>query len=347
MARVEIKNLVKTYQSNTTIFDKFSITFEDGEFIVILGPSGCGKSTLLRSIAGLETVQSGEILVDGRNIVKDDPKDRDMAMVFQNYALYPHKTVYGNLEFGLKMRGISKSVREDRIKEVAEIIGLKDYLNRKPRQLSGGQKQRVALGRALVNNPNIFLMDEPLSNLDAKLRLKMRSEIIQLYRRLGKSMIYVTHDQVEAMTMASRILLLNNGKIQQFDTPDNLYHQPANLFTAQFMGTPQMNVYLLPVKKGQVEFANQFYKIPVTYTHDEIYLGIRAEDININPRGPFSFNYAENLGNESLIYLKHDLTEVVIRTDETSYLKEDNFFELTFLVNKIHWFDALSEKRIN
>lgn len=347
MARVEIKNLVKTYQSNTTIFDKFSITFEDGEFIVILGPSGCGKSTLLRSIAGLETVQSGEILVDGRNIVKDDPKDRDMAMVFQNYALYPHKTVYGNLEFGLKMRGISKSVREDRIKEVAEIIGLKDYLNRKPRQLSGGQKQRVALGRALVNNPNIFLMDEPLSNLDAKLRLKMRSEIIQLYRRLGKSMIYVTHDQVEAMTMASRILLLNNGKIQQFDTPDNLYHQPANLFTAQFMGTPQMNVYLLPVKKGQVEFANQFYKIPVTYTHDEIYLGIRAEDININPRGPFSFNYAENLGNESLIYLKHDLTEVVIRTDGTSYLKEDNFFELTFLVNKIHWFDALSEKRIN
>ena len=347
MAKVEIKNLVKTYQINTKIFDDFSVTFEDGEFIVILGPSGCGKSTLLRSIAGLETIQSGEILVNGHNIVHDDPKDRDMAMVFQNYALYPHKTVYGNLEFGLKMRKISKSIRDKRIKEVSEIIGLKEYLERKPRQLSGGQKQRVALGRALVNNPNIFLMDEPLSNLDAKLRLKMRSEIIQLYRRLGKSMIYVTHDQVEAMTMATRILLLNSGKIQQFDTPDNLYHQPENLFTAQFMGTPQMNVYLLPVNNGQVKFSNHFYKIPSIYTHDEIYLGIRAEDITVNPTGPFSFNFAENLGNESLIYLGNDHDEVVVRMNDSLKYENSDSLDLYFIEEKIHWFDAQTEKRLN
>lgn len=347
MATIEIKNLTKAYSENENIFEDFSVSFKDNEFIVILGPSGCGKSTLLRSIAGLETIQAGEILVDGVDIVHTDPKDRDMAMVFQNYALYPSKTVYGNLEFGLKMRQVPKADRNRRIQEVAKTLGIADYLQRKPKQLSGGQKQRVALGRALVNEPKVFLMDEPLSNLDAKLRVKMRSEIIQIHKQVNRSIIYVTHDQVEAMTMADRVLLLNQGDIQQFDRPEVLYHQPRNVFTALFIGAPQMNLYQLPVQAGRVQLADLTLEVPEGYSLDTIYLGFRGEDARLVPGGgPICYNHSENLGNEYLIYSQLEDKELVVRSPKDLVGASSQNYSLDLNPNKLHWFHGESQLRI-
>ena len=241
MSSVTLKNINKTYDNKKTIIKNVNLEINDKEFIVLVGASGCGKSTLLRMIAGLEDITGGEIYIDDKKVNDVAPKDRDIAFVFQSYALYPHMTVYDNIAFGLKMRKVPKTEIDEKVKKAAEILNLTELLNRKPKQLSGGQRQRVALGRAIVRNPKVFLMDEPLSNLDAKLRVQMRSEIKKLHERLQTTFIYVTHDQTEALTMGDRIVVLNNGDIQQVDTPDNIYNNPSNTFVAGFVGSPQMN----------------------------------------------------------------------------------------------------------
>ena len=241
MSSVTIKNVKKTYDNNKTVINNVNLEIKDKEFVVLVGASGCGKSTLLRMIAGLEDITSGEILIGDKVVNNVAPKDRDIAFVFQSYALYPHMSVKENIAFGLKMRKTPKAVIEEKVKQAAEILNLTEYLDRKPKQLSGGQRQRVALGRAIVRNPKVFLMDEPLSNLDAKLRVQMRSEIKKLHERLQTTFIYVTHDQTEALTMGDRIVVLNNGDIQQVDTPDEIYNNPKNTFVAGFVGSPQMN----------------------------------------------------------------------------------------------------------
>lgn len=241
MSNVILKNVRKTYDNNKTVIKNVSLEIKDKEFVVLVGSSGCGKSTLLRMIAGLEDISSGEIYIGDKKVNDVPPKDRDIAFVFQSYALYPHMTVCENIAFGLKMRKVDKATIEKKVQEAAEILNLGEYLDRKPKQLSGGQRQRVALGRAIVRNPKVFLMDEPLSNLDAKLRVQMRSEIKKLHEKLQTTFIYVTHDQTEALTMGDRIVVLNNGDIQQVDTPEQIYNNPKNTFVAGFVGSPQMN----------------------------------------------------------------------------------------------------------
>ena len=241
MSNVILKNIRKTYDNNKTVINNVNLEIKDKEFVVLVGASGCGKSTLLRMIAGLEDITSGEIFIGDKKVNDIPPKDRDIAFVFQSYALYPHMTVRENIAFGLKMRKVPKSEIDKKVKEAADILNLGEYLDRKPKQLSGGQRQRVALGRAIVRNPKVFLMDEPLSNLDAKLRVQMRSEIKKLHQKLQTTFIYVTHDQTEALTMGDRIVILNNGDIQQIDTPDMIYNRPKNIFVAGFIGSPQMN----------------------------------------------------------------------------------------------------------
>ena len=243
MASLLLKGIYKVYPSGVTAVTDFNLDIKDKEFIVFVGPSGCGKSTTLRMIAGLEEISKGELYIDGKLVNDVVPKDRDIAMVFQNYALYPHMTVYDNMAFGLKLRKVPKQIIDERVKEAAAILGITDYLTRKPKALSGGQRQRVALGRAIVREPKVFLLDEPLSNLDAKLRAQMRTEISKLHARLATTFIYVTHDQVEAMTMGTRIVVMKDGFMQQVDTPQNLYDYPINQFVAGFIGTPQMNFF--------------------------------------------------------------------------------------------------------
>lgn len=247
MSEVVLENVCKRYESGSVAVSNVSLTVRDGEFLVLVGPSGCGKSTTLRMVAGLEEMTSGSIHIGGRCVNNLPPKDRDIAMVFQNYALYPHMTVFENMAFGLKLRHVPRREIQARVNEAAEILGLQEYMKRLPKQLSGGQRQRVAVGRAIVRKPKVFLFDEPLSNLDAKMRVEMRGEITRLHRRLGATMIYVTHDQVEAMTMSDRIVVMDRGVVQQCDRPLEVYRQPANLFVAGFVGTPPMNL----VKHGQ------------------------------------------------------------------------------------------------
>ena len=291
MAEVILKNVCKIYEGGVRAVNSVSIDIHDKEFMVLVGPSGCGKSTTLRMIAGLEEISDGEIKI-GERIVDDvPPKDRDIAMVFQNYALYPHMTVYENLAFGLKLRKFPKAEIDKRVKEAADILGIGDYLLRKPKALSGGQRQRVAVGRAIVRKPAVFLFDEPLSNLDAKMRVQMRAEINKLHTRLGTTMIYVTHDQIEAMTMGDRICVMKDGFIQQIDTPLNIYDNPANTFVAGFIGTPPMNIFrgeLVAGSTGLVFKSGQYVSIPLppawnsalgNFIGKEILFGIRPEDI--------------------------------------------------------------------
>ena len=291
MAEVILKNVCKIYEGGVKAVNSVSIDIHDKEFMVLVGPSGCGKSTTLRMIAGLEEISDGEIRI-GERVVNDvPPKDRDIAMVFQNYALYPHMTVYENLAFGLKLRKFSKEEIEKRVKEAADILGIGDYLQRKPKALSGGQRQRVAVGRAIVRKPAVFLFDEPLSNLDAKMRVQMRAEINKLHTRLGTTMIYVTHDQIEAMTMGDRICVMKDGVIQQIDTPLNIYDKPANTFVAGFIGTPPMNIFkgTLAAENGAFVFkAGSGISIALpadwkpaieSYAGKDILFGIRPEDI--------------------------------------------------------------------
>ena len=306
MSNVSLRNLSKSYDRTKTIIDNINLEISDKEFIVLVGASGCGKSTILRMIAGLEDITKGEILIGDKVVNNVHPKDRDIAFVFQSYALYPHMSVYDNIAFGLKMRKTDKKVIDEKVKEVAKVLDLTQYLDRKPKQLSGGQRQRVALGRAMVRNPKVFLMDEPLSNLDAKLRVQMRSEIKKLHRKLDTTFIYVTHDQTEALTMGDRIVVLDKGVIQQVDTPKNIYSNPANTFVAGFIG--QMNFIDAKIENGFLTFSG--INIPLS---DDLKskLGDRAElTLGIRPENMTSGDYkltvevdiSEMLGSEKIAY---------------------------------------------
>ncbi|HEY8804899.1 MAG TPA: sn-glycerol-3-phosphate ABC transporter ATP-binding protein UgpC, partial [Clostridium sp.] len=296
MANLSLRHIIKVYDKSVTAVKDFNLEIEDKEFVVFVGPSGCGKSTVLRMIAGLEEITKGELYIAGE--LKNDvsPKDRDIAMVFQNYALYPHMTVYDNMAFGLKLRRIPKNEIATKVNEAAKILGIQPLLDRKPKALSGGQRQRVAMGRAIVREPKVFLMDEPLSNLDAKLRVQMRSEISKLYMKLQTTFIYVTHDQTEAMTLGTKIVVMNDGVIQQIDTPQNLYEHPKNVFVAGFIGSPQMNLTNTKIseKDGKVVINFEDSSIQINsedsvilrekgYIGKDIIIGIRPENINDDP----------------------------------------------------------------
>lgn len=361
MTAVRVQHLTKHF-ANTTVVSGVSLDIQDKEFVVLVGPSGCGKSTTLRMIAGLETISSGEIYIGDKLVNDIAPKDRDIAMVFQNYALYPHMTVFQNMAFGLKIKGIPKAEIQQRVEQAAAIVGLTNFLKRKPASLSGGQRQRVALGRAIVRNPKVFLFDEPLSNLDAKLRVQMRLEITRLQRKLGVTTIYVTHDQVEAMTMADRIAVMKDGLLQQFDTPVNTYSKPVNVFVAGFIGSPAMNFIPCTMDSdfvlrdaGQTFSLDMKGYIPATTQSHNLVAGIRPEDIH-GDNGLHIASYhpvtlfveaVEPIGSDSFLYGKigsHDLVARIRPEDETHL---DQPRTLYVDRSKIHLFDATSGMRIN
>lgn len=341
MARITLNNVRKTYSGAQETIKGVSLDIADGEFLVLVGPSGCGKSTLLRMIAGLETISSGEISIGDRVVNTLEPSERDIAMVFQNYALYPHMTVYQNLAYGLKNRNTPAAVIEERIKKAAATLEIEQYLERKPRQLSGGQRQRVAMGRAIVREPSAFLFDEPLSNLDAKLRVQMRVEIKRLQRALATTSVYVTHDQMEAMTLADRLVVLNGGKIEQVGTPIELYERPASTFVATFIGSPSMN--LLDVSRGGFSLSETALpKAPAT-------LGVRPEDLKLVDAAPadaafcceVSVGAVELVGAESYVYgnLKTG-TEIVFRVSGRSRIETGDVLTVCADAKDLHAFDA-------
>lgn len=345
MNSIFLHNINKSY-NNKKVIDNFNLTINDKQFVVFLGPSGCGKSTLLRIIAGLEDIDSGEIWLDNTNITKKEPKDRDVSMVFQNYALYPHMTVYRNIAINLELKKIPKETIKNKVMEIAKILHIEDLLDRKPRQLSGGQMQRVALARAMIKEPKIFLMDEPLSNLDTKLRVQTRAEIIKLYNRLQTTTIYVTHDQIEAMTMADTIVLMKDGKIEQQGSPEELYNKPQTLFTAQFIGSPQINTINCEVNNKSITLFEK--TIPVPINTNKIIAALRAEDLKIIPGDNFKVEIIENLGNEKLVYLiDKDNNSIAVRTDVNSLIKQNDKVNVDFNSEKIHLFDAVSKLRLN
>ncbi len=366
MAKVTLTNVDKIYPGDVKAVSDFNLEINDGEFVVLVGPSGCGKSTTLRMVAGLEEITSGTISI-GERIVNDvPPKDRDIAMVFQNYALYPHMTVRDNMAFGLKLRKFPKQEINQRIDEAATILGLGGLLDRRPKALSGGQRQRVAVGRAIVRKPAVFLFDEPLSNLDAKLRIQMRVEISQLHNRLESTMIYVTHDQVEAMTMGTRICVMKDGLIQQVDDPITLYDSPANLFVAGFIGTPPMNFFkgVVEAEGEQLTFAaNSGFRMPVPtrqrelvgpYSGKQIVLGIRPEDIGSPaaeqltgaPRIKAAVDVIEPMGSESYVYLSIGEDHFVSRVDAHQQYRVGTQAEPAVFLDKVHFFDPESEKTV-
>src|SRR6476646_2425197 len=310
MATVTFDEATRQYPGNPIpSVDKLNIDIADGEFLVLVGPSGCGKSTSLRMLAGLEDVNAGRILIGDRDVTDVPPKDRDIAMVFQNYALYPHMTVADNMGFALKIAGVSKEERAERVREAAKLLDLEPYLDRKPKALSGGQRQRVAMGRAIVRNPQVFLMDEPLSNLDAKLRVQTRTQIASLNRRLGVTTVYVTQDQVEAMTMGDRVAVLKDGLLMQVDTPRNLYDKPKNVFVAGFIGSPAMNLLELPGVDGGVQFGGTVYPVPHDVLEEAsgktVTLGSRPEDLETAPQGEglkVEVDVVEELGADAYVY---------------------------------------------
>lgn len=368
MATVVLKNVSKFYDDKTKAVDNINIDIQDKEFVVLVGPSGCGKTTTLRMIAGLEEISAGEILIDGKVINNLPPKDRDIAMVFQNYALYPHMTVYDNLAFGLKLRKLDKQEIDKRVNEAARILGLEKYLNRKPKALSGGQRQRVAVGRAIVRNPKVFLFDEPLSNLDAKLRVQMRSEISRLHKELGATIIYVTHDQVEAMTMGDKIVVMKDGCVQQVDTPLNLYNFPSNKFVAGFIGSPSMNfikgeivqensqLFFQSSKKNlRFTIPDKFKNSLITKSILKVSLGIRPEDIYLmnessKAENKTSFNtiiqLVEPLGNQTLIYSDFEDQQLVSEHRGFINISKGATQEMFLDINKIHFFNEENELRI-
>ena len=329
MANIELKNIEKSFGNNKVI-NNFNIKINDGEFIVLVGPSGCGKSTLLRMISGLESVDKGEIHLDNKIINNLIPSKRGIAMVFQSYALYPHMNVYENMSFGLKTEKLQKNEIDKKVKDAAKTLQIEDLLERKPRQLSGGQRQRVAIGRAITRNPKLFLFDEPLSNLDAALRSEMRVEISKLHKQLNTNMIYVTHDQVEAMTLADKIVILNNGNVEQVGTPDEIYNNPSNIFVAEFIGMPKMNI----LKNGIDSVLKELN------LETDVYLGIRPEHINTNGDGEIKLDIKvdliENLGFEKIIYATFKGQEIRIKTSNNI---SQNLQQISFQKNKIFLFD--------
>ena len=312
-----IKSLHKSF-GDTEVLRDINVSIEPGDFLVLVGPSGCGKSTLLNCIAGLEETTRGEIWVAGRNVTQTPPRDRDIAMVFQSYALYPTMTVAQNIGFGMRVRRIASAQIDTRVKEVAAMLQIEHLLDRRPSQLSGGQRQRVAMGRALVRNPALFLFDEPLSNLDAKLRVEMRREIRELHQRTNTSMVYVTHDQVEAMTLATKIVILKNGEVQQVGTPDDIYHRPANTFVADFMGSPPMSL-LTATRSGERLELSEAITLPVPPTMPAdakaLTVGIRPEDITLDPEGPFSMEAGmiEKTGPDAFVNLRAGTQTILAR----------------------------------
>lgn len=365
MAGLSLKNIYKVYSGNVTAVRDFNLEIEDKEFIVFVGPSGCGKSTTLRMIAGLEEISQGELKIDTKLVNDVAPKDRDIAMVFQNYALYPHMSVYDNMAFGLKLRKIPKADIDKKVREAAKILDIEHLLERKPKALSGGQRQRVAMGRAIVREPKVFLMDEPLSNLDAKLRVQMRTEIAKLHHKLQTTIIYVTHDQTEAMTLASRIVVMKDGVIQQVDTPQKIYEHPANIFVAGFIGSPQMNFIEAKVeeKGGNVTlvFGEDSIVVPSEkaqvlkssgYVGKEVIMGIRPENITDDEEViaadkdaviKAKVEVTELMGAETYIYLTKGKSNMVVRLNGTSKAKAGDVFTMALDTNKIHVFDKESE----
>jgi len=370
MAGLRLKNVYKVYAGGVTAVSDFNLNIEDKEFLVLVGPSGCGKSTTLRMIAGLEEITEGEVYIGNRLVNDVAPKDRDIAMVFQNYALYPHMSVYDNMAFGLKLRKTPKEEIRRRVNEAARILGIEHLLDRKPSALSGGQKQRVALGRAIVRSPQVFLLDEPLSNLDAKLRAQMRTELSKLHQKLQTTFIYVTHDQVEAMTMATRIVVMKDGFIQQVDTPQMLYEKPCNLFVAGFIGSPQMNFINANVEEvnGEIHllFGRNDIKLPegkakkleaTGYVDRSVIIGIRPENIHNEEmylqQMPDSVvdakvEVVEMLGSETLLYLDIDGTNgnVCAKVSSRTKVRPGDVIKVAIDANKIHVFDKETEKTI-
>ncbi len=352
MNSVCLKNIVKSYTKDKIVIHNFNVEIQEGEFVVLVGPSGCGKSTLLRIIAGLETVTSGEIYIHGHYMNHVSPKDRDIAMVFQNYALYPHMNVFNNLAFGLKLRKVPKAEIEKQVRRASEILEISELLHRKPKELSGGQRQRVALGRALVRNPKVFLFDEPLSNLDAKLRVQMRTQIKKLHQELKTTMIYVTHDQVEAMTMGDRIIILKDGVTQQVGSPLEVYQSPNNVFVGSFIGSPSMNFIEGRLNKNSFVAAGfsmdmKNYKILNNVKSDQVYLGIRPEDIEAGLGDVVAkLLITEPLGNESILNMKIGNSPLVVRDTSGQIYKPDSTIPLRFKEDKILFFDKKTGVRI-
>ncbi|MEC1773006.1 ABC transporter ATP-binding protein [Schinkia azotoformans] len=365
MADIRLEHIYKTYNKNVTVVKDFNLHIEDKEFIVFVGPSGCGKSTILRMIAGLEEITDGHLYINEKLVNDVAPKERDIAMVFQNYALYPHMNVYDNMAFGLKLRKINKADIDRRVKEAAAILGLEDYLDRKPKALSGGQRQRVALGRAIVRDAQVFLMDEPLSNLDAKLRVQMRSEILKLHQRLGTTTIYVTHDQTEAMTMATRIVVLKDGLIQQVGSPEEVYNRPENIFVGGFIGSPAMNFFKGVLKENRTfMIGTTSIKVPGKtmkmlqengYINKELVLGIRPENIKDDPEflqvSPdtvvkVKIDVVELTGAEMILYSTIEGQDLLARINSRTAIHAGQEIELGLEMNKAHFFDKETEERI-
>lgn len=365
MANLVLKNIKKRYPNGFEAVKDFNLEIKDKEFVIFVGPSGCGKSTTLRMIAGLEEISEGELYIDDKKMNDVEPKDRDIAMVFQNYALYPHMTVYDNMAFGLKQRKVPKEEIKEKVEYAAKILGLEELLDRKPKALSGGQRQRVAMGRAIVRNPKVFLMDEPLSNLDAKLRVQMRAELAELHNRLGNTMIYVTHDQTEAMTLGTRIVVMKDGIIQQVDTPQNLYEKPCNLFVAGFMGSPQMNFLDSQVSVEQdnvyLLLAGQKILMPKDkaeslkkYDGKTVVLGIRPEYVKDNETAiskadavfESEVKIYELLGAEVFLYFEIDGKDVTARVEPNTPARVGDKIKICFDVDKINVFDKETEQVI-
>ncbi len=368
MASVKLKNIYKRFEGGVTAVSDFNLDIEDKEFVILVGPSGCGKTTTLRMVAGLEEITEGEIYISDRLVNDVQPKDRDIAMVFQNYALYPHMTVFDNMAFGLKLRKTPKDEIKRRVHEAARILEIDHLLDRKPKALSGGQRQRVALGRAIVRDPKVFLMDEPLSNLDAKLRVQMRLEITKLHQRLNTTFIYVTHDQTEALTMGTRIVVMKDGLIHQVDTPTLLYDKPQNMFVAGFIGSPQMNFINVMVEKNgeniNLKFGNHVIKLPESkakklegtdYIGKEVVMGIRPEcmhdeavflesmaDSTVDAR----VEVVEMLGSETLLHMFIDDVSCTARVNPRTKTRSGNVVKIALDTNRIHLFDKETEKTI-
>ena len=350
MSFLEINKVTKIYPNGTKAVHETSLSIEEGEFMVFVGPSGCGKSTLLRMVAGLEDISEGEISLEGKIINKIDPSERDVAMVFQNYALYPHMNVYNNLSYGLKNRGIEKKIIKEKVRETAELLQISHLLESKPSLLSGGQRQRVAMGRAIVRNPKIFLFDEPLSNLDALLRIKMRLEIKKLQRKLGVTSIFVTHDQVEAMTLADRLAVINNGIIEQLGTPIEIYNNPQSVFVAGFIGSPQMNYLDAELKNNVLKTVS--FTIPnfICDFNGEVILGIRPEHLSPSSKGiiNMSVDLVEQLGSDNLIYGEtNGKKDFCFRSPGNASVNLGDKLSLNIVDNKIYLFDKITNKRIN
>ncbi len=366
MASITFDHIYKRYGDVIAVND-LNIEVADKEFIVFVGPSGCGKSTSLRMLAGLEEISDGQIRIGDRVVNDVPPKDRDIAMVFQSYALYPHMSVYDNMAFGLKLRKVPKAEIDKKVKEAADILGIGQFLDRKPKQLSGGQRQRVAVGRAIVRSPSVFLFDEPLSNLDAKLRVATRAEISKLHQRLGTTFIYVTHDQVEAMTMASRIAVLKDGILQQIDSPQNLYNHPGNVFTAGFIGSPSMNFFdvTLVEQDGKMFVDGGTFKLQLPEHKRQMYLsskgkkvifGIRPEDVHaaqyqapgISP-SPMTaeVDVTELMGNEIYLYLLTGKKSFIARVDPRTHARPGEQIDLVVNMDNVHLFDPQTEKTLD